>query len=203
MANNYIITIGREHGSGGRYLGEELGRELGIKCYDSELIAEVAQRSGFAENFIQSHEEHRPQSFLYSLVTGGAAIVGDQPVSVQIFQAQSEAIRAIAARESAVIIGRCANYVLREENVVKVNIFVHSPMFARVARVSERDNMDAAAAEKAIRLKDKERQAYYNFFTGERWGDAKDYDLCVDTSKLGIPGTVMLVKEYLKLRGIV
>lgn len=203
MANNYIITIGREHGSGGRYLGEELSRELGIKCYDSELISEVAQRSGFAENFIQNHEEHRPQSFLYSLVTGGAAIVGDQPVSVQIFQAQSEAIRAIAARESAVIIGRCANYVLREENVVKVNIFVYAPMFARVARVSERDNMDAAAAEKAIRLKDKERQAYYNFFTGERWGDAKDYDLCVDTSKLGIPGTVQLVKEYLKLREIV
>ncbi len=203
MANNYIITIGREHGSGGRYLGEELSRELGIKCYDSELISEVAQRSGFAENFIQNHEEHRPQSFLYSLVTGGAAIVGDQPVSVQIFQVQSEAIRAIAARESAVIIGRCANYVLREENVVKVNIFVHAPMFARVARVSERDNMDAAAAEKAIRLKDKERQAYYNFFTGERWGDAKDYDLCVDTSKLGIPGTVQLVKEYLKLREIV
>ena len=201
--SNYIITIGREHGSGGRYLGEELSRELGIKCYDSELISEVAQRSGFAEKFIESHEEHRPGSFLYSLVTGGAAIAGDQPVSVQIFQAQSEAIRAIAERESAVIIGRCSNYVLREENVVKVNLFVHAPMFARVARVSERDNMDAAAAEKAIRLKDKERQAYYNFFTGERWGDAKDYDLSIDTSKLGIPGTVELVKAYLRLRGIV
>ena len=91
---NYVITIGREHGSGGRYLGEELARVLGIKCYDSELIAETAAKSGFAEGFVQSHEEQRPQSFLYSLVTGSAGFMGDQPVSVQLFQAQSEVIRA-------------------------------------------------------------------------------------------------------------
>ena len=200
---NYVITIGREHGSGGRYLGEELARALGIKCYDSELIAQTAAKSGFAEGFVQSHEEHRPQSFLYSLVTGNGGIAGEQPVSVQIFQAQSEVIRSVASQESCIIIGRCANYVLRSENVTVVDLFVHAPMFARVARVCERDNLDAAEAEKKIKLTDKERQAYYNFFTGERWGDAKDYDLTVDTSKLGIPGTVALVQEYLKLRGLI
>ena len=200
---NYVITIGREHGSGGRYLGEELARVLGIRCYDSELIARTAAQSGFAEGFIQSHEEQRPQSFLYSLVTGSATIAGDQPVSVQLFQAQSEVIRAAAREGSCIIIGRCANYVLREENVTVVDLFVHAPMFARVARVSERDNLTAAEAEKKIKLTDKERQAYYNFFTGEHWGDAKDYDLTVDTSKLGIPGTVTLVQEYLKLRGLI
>ena len=200
---NYVITIGREHGSGGRYLGEELARVLGIKCYDSELIAETAAKSGFAEGFVQSHEEQRPQSFLYSLVTGSAGFMGDQPVSVQLFQAQSEVIRAAARAGSCIIIGRCGNYVLREENVTVVNLFVHSPMFARVARVSERDNLEAAEAERKIKLTDKERQAYYNFFTGEHWGDAKDYDLTVDTSKLGIPGTVTLVQEYLKLRGLI
>ena len=122
---------------------------------------------------------------------------------MQLFQAQSEVIRAAAQSGSCIIIGRCANYVLREENDTVINLFVHSPMFARVARVCERDNLDAAEAERRIRLTDKEREAYYNFFTGERWGSAKDYDLSVDTSKLGIPGTVTLVCEYLKLRGII
>lgn len=200
---NYVITIGRQHGSGGRYLGEELARTLGIRCYDSELIAATAAKGGFAEGFIQSHEEQRPQSFLYSLVMGGATFPGDQPVSVQLFQAQSEVIRSAAQAGSCIIVGRCANYVLREENVTVVDLFVHSPMFARVARVCERDNVDVAEAERRIKLSDKEREAYYNFFTGERWGDAKDYDLSVDTSKLGIPGTVTLVREYLKLRGII
>jgi len=200
---NYVITIGREHGSGGRYLGEELGRALGIPCLDSELIARTAETSGFAEGFVKSHEEQRPQSFLYSLVTGAASISGEQPVSVQLFQAQSEVIRSAARAGSCIIIGRCANYVLREENVTVVNLFVHSPMFARVARICERDNVDAAEAEKRIKLTDKERQAYYNFFTGERWGDAKDYDLSVDTSKLGIPGTVTLLQEYLRLRDLI
>ena len=201
--SNFVITIGRQHGSGGRYIGEELARVLNIPCYDSELIAETAQQSGFAEGFVQTHEEQRPTSFLYSLVTGSATISGDKPVSVQLFQAQSEVIRSLAAKGSCIIIGRCGNYVLREENVTVVNLFVHAPMFARVARVSERDNLDAAEAERKIKLTDKERQAYYNFFTGEHWGDAKDYDLTVDTSKLGIPGTVTLVQEYLKLRGLI
>ena len=200
---NYVITIGREHGSGGRYLGEELARVLGIKCYDSELIAETAARSGFAEGFVQSHEEQRPQSFLYSLVTGSATIAGDQPVSVQLFQAQSEVIRSLAREGSCIIIGRCANYVLRSENVRTVDLFVHAPMFARVARICERDEMEAAEAEKAIKQIDKARQAYYNFFTGERWGDVQNYDLSVNTAAIGIPGVVELVTDYLKIRGMI
>ena len=104
---NLVITIGRENGSGGRQLGSELAEALGVKCYDSELINETAKASGFAESFVQSHEEQRPGSFLYSLVTGGGVISDEQPFPVQIFQAQSEVIRAIAARESCVIVGRC------------------------------------------------------------------------------------------------
>ena len=191
--SNFVITIGRQHGSGGRYIGEELARVLNIPCYDSELIAETAQQSGFAEGFVQTHEEQRPTSFLYSLVTGSATISGDKPVSVQLFQAQSEVIRSLAAKGSCIIIGRCANYVLRSENVRTVDLFVHAPMFARVARISERDELDAAEA----------RQAYYNFFTGERWGDVQSYDLAVNTAAIGIPGVVELVTQYLKLRGMI
>ena len=201
--SNFVITIGRQHGSGGRYIGEELARVLNIPCYDSELIAETAQQSGFAEGFVQTHEEQRPTSFLYSLVTGSATISGDKPVSVQLFQAQSEVIRSLAAKGSFIIIGRCANYVLRSENVRTVDLFVHAPMFARVARISERDELDAAEAEKIIKQTDKARQAYYNFFTGERWGDVQSYDLAVNTAAIGIPGVVELVTQYLKLRGMI
>lgn len=198
---NYVITIGREHGSGGRYVGEELARALDIKCYDSELIARTAEHSGFAESFVQTHEEHRPGSFLYSLVTGGAAVTDEQPFSVQIFQAQSEVIRMLAERESCIIVGRCADYVLRDrENVV--NLFVHAPMAARVERVCARDGLEPAAAEKKIRQTDKDRIAYYNFFTSQKWGEVKHYDLTVNTASIGIPGVVTLVKQYLKLRGI-
>ena len=112
---NLVITIGRENGSGGRQLGSELAEALGVKCYDSELINETAKASGFAESFVQSHEEQRPGSFLYSLVTGGGVISDEQPFPVQIFQAQSEVIRAIAARESCVIVGRCDNSVIPPE----------------------------------------------------------------------------------------
>ena len=112
---NLVITIGRESGSGGRQLGSELAEALGVKCYDSELINETAKASGFAESFVQSHEEQRPGSFLYSLVTGGGVISDEQPFPVQIFQAQSEVIRAIAARESCVIVGRCADFILKDQ----------------------------------------------------------------------------------------
>ena len=201
--SNYVITIGREHGSGGRYLGEELARALHIKCYDSELIAETAAHSGFAESFVQTHEEHRPGSFLYSLVTGTAPVADEQPFSVQIFQAQSEVIRTIAARESCIIVGRCADYVLRDDpNVALVNLFVHAPMDARIRRESARTNTTPAEAEKRIRQVDKERAAYYNFFSSKRWGDAQAYDLCVNTDGLEISDVVQLVLRYLELRGL-
>ena len=146
-----------------------LAAALGVKCYDSELINETAKASGFAKSFVETHEEHRPGSFLYSLVTGGGVIADEQPFPVQIFQAQSEVIRTIAARESCVIVGRCADYVLRDDpNAVLVNLFVHAPMAARIRRESARTNTTPAEAEKRIRQVDKERAAYYNFFSSKR-----------------------------------
>ena len=177
---NLVITIGRENGSGGRQLGSELAAALGVKCYDSELINETAKASGFATSFVETHEEQRPGSFLYSLVTGGGVIADDQPFPVQIFQAQSEVIRTIAARES----------------------FVHAPMAARIRRESARTNTTPAEAEKRIRQVDKERAAYYNFFSSKRWGDAQGYDLCVNTDGLEISDVAKLVLRYLELRGL-
>ena len=192
---NLVITIGRENGSGGRQLGSELAAVLGVKCYDSELINETAKASGFAKSFVETHEEHRPGSFLYSLVTGGGVISDEQPFPVQIFQAQSEVIRAIAARESCVIVGRCADYVLRDDpNAALVNLFVHAP--------SARTNTTPIQAEKRIRQVDKERASYYNFFSSKRWGDAQGYDLCVNTGNMNISDVVQLTLRYLELRGL-
>ena len=200
---NLVIAIGRENGSGGRQLGSELAAALGVKCYDSELINETAKASGFATSFVETHEEQRPGSFLYSLVTGGGVIADEQPFPVQIFQAQSEVIRTIAARESCVIVGRCADYVLRDDpNAVLVNLFVHAPMAARIRRESARTNTTPAEAEKRIRQVDKERAAYYNFFSSKRWGDAQGYDLCVNTDGLEISDVAKLVLRYLELRGL-
>ena len=182
---------------------KELAAALGVKCYDSELINETAKASGFATSFVETHEEQRPGSFLYSLVTGGGVIADDQPFPVQIFQAQSEVIRTIAARESCVIVGRCADYVLRDDpNAVLVNLFVHAPMAARIRRESTRTNTTPAEAEKRIRQVDKERAAYYNFFSSKRWGDAQGYDLCVNTDGLEISDVAKLVLRYLELRGL-
>ena len=147
---NLVITIGRENGSGGRQLGSELAAVLGVKCYDSELINETAKASGFAKSFVETHEEHRPGSFLYSLVTGGGVVADEQPFPVQIFQAQSEVIRTIAARESCVIVCRCADYVLRDDpNVALVNLFVHAPLDARIRRESARTNTTPAERKSA------------------------------------------------------
>ena len=181
----------------------ELAAALGVKCYDSELINETAKASGFAKSFVETHEEHRPGSFLYSLVTGGGVVADEQPFPVQIFQAQSEVIRTIAARESCVFVGRCADYVLRDDpNVALVNLFVHAPLAARIRRESARTNTTPAEAEKRIRQVDKERAAYYNFFSSKRWGDAQADDLCVNTDVLEISDVAKLVLRYPELPGL-
>ncbi len=195
---NRIITIGRQHGSGGRFIGEQLGKALGIPCYDSQLIIETAEESGFAPSFVAANEEHRPSSFLYSLVMGLTSPADEQPLSIKLFQTQSEVIRKVAARGSCIIVGRCADYILRETPGL-VNIFVHAPLQSRIQRICQRDHMTAEAAEKNILAQDKERSTYYEFFSGQKWGQVGNYHLSIDTSKIGIDGSVAMIEKYLEL----
>ena len=196
---NLVITIGRENGSGGRQLGSELAAVLGVKCYDSELINETAKASGFAKSFVETHEEHRPGSFLYSLVTGGGVVADEQPFPVQIFQAQSEVIRTIAARESCVIVGRCADYVLKDRPNT-ISVFLKAEMQSKVERAVKYYGVDPQKAEDRIRKADKQRASYYNYYATATWGDVNNYDLCVDTGKLGVEGTVELIAHFVELR---
>lgn len=194
-----VITISREYGSGGRAIGERLAKELGVPFYDKELIFMAAKESGLSEEYIKKTEQMKSTSFLYGLYMSAQQL----PMNDQIFLVQSKIIRQVAQEGPCVIVGRCADYVLRDDpNAVLVNLFVHAPMAARIRRESARTNTTPAEAEKRIRQVDKERAAYYNFFSSKRWGDAQGYDLCVNTDGLEISDVAKLVFRYLELRGL-
>lgn len=194
---NLVITIGRENGSGGRQLGSELAAALGVKCYDSELINETAKASGFAKSFVETHEEQRPGSFLYSLVTGGGVVADEQPFPVQIFQAQSEVIRTIAARESCVIVGRCADYILRDRKDC-LHVFICSDMASRARRIVERYGQTQKAPEKRLAEKDQKRKVYYKNYTGRVWGQAQNYDICLNSGALGVDTCTDMIVQLCK-----
>ena len=195
-----IITISREFGSGGRTVGKKVAEQLGIPCYDSELIQKIAEESGFAENYVKEAGEYTPGGFLSSALSNRAFGPTNEDI---LWEIQCRVISELAEKGPCVIVGRCADYVLRDDpNVALVNLFVHAPMDARIRRESARTNTTPAEAEKRIRQVDKERAAYYNFFSSKRWGDAQGYDLCVNTDGLEISDVAKLVLRYLELRGL-
>lgn len=188
--NNLIITIGRENGSGGRYIGEKLAEEFGIKCYDNELITETAQKYSMDKNFVEKHDEKRPNGIFY---------FGSQSLPMELFAEQSAVIKEIAEKESCVFIGRASDYVLRDYTNV-VNVFIHAPLEARLERFCRRKGTDIAEAEKSILKKDKERANYYQYYTNQTWGAAKNYHISIDTSIMEIEGTVEMLKAYIEKR---
>ena len=197
---NRIITISREFGSGGRTVGKKVAEKLGIPCYDSELIRKIAEESGFAENYVKEAGEYTPGGFLSSALSNRAFGPTNEDI---LWEIQCRVISELAEKGPCVIVGRCADYVLRDDpNVALVNLFVHAPLAARIRRESARTNTTPAEAEKRIRQVDKERAAYYNFFSSKRWGDAQAYDLCVNTDGLEISEVAKLVLRYLELRGL-
>lgn len=187
--DKYVVTIGREYGSGGRLIGQQLARELDVPFYDRELIALAAKESGLAEEFVQKMEQKITVSFFDNLYMTGYEL----PLSEQIFLAQCKVIREIAEKSSCVIVGRCADYVLRDSpNCIK--IFVHAPIEERMRRVREVYKENHHDLEDYIRRQDKNRASYYNYYTQQKWGKAQNYHLCIDSS-IGIPAAVHIIKE--------
>lgn len=184
-----VITIGREYGSGGRLIAKRLSEEMGITFYDKQLITEVAKKTGFSENFIRDTEHQRPtNSFLYDLYTS----VATPSVPDQVFIAQAKVIKAAAARESCVIVGRCADYILREEPHV-LKVFVNAPLDQRVRRAREEYGVTEPNLESYVIRQDKSRASYYNYFATGRWGQSREYDLCIN-SRIGIDAAVKVIK---------
>lgn len=193
-----IITIGRQFGSGGKAIGKALADKYGIPYYDNELISRAAKDSGFCEEIIQSNDERPTNSFLYNLVMdtysfgyNNSSFV-DMPISHKIFLAQFDAIKAIAEEGPCVIVGRCADYALSERNDV-INLFIHCDEQDRVKRIMDRLELSEAKAKELINKKDKQRASYYNYYASNKWGKADTYDMSINSSLLGIDGTVDLI----------
>ena len=203
--DNCIITISRQFGSGGRAIGELLANKLGISFYDKELISMAAKESGMSPEVFKSVDEKAANSLLYSLSMGmynfgsGFSAMGDLPVNDKLYLLQHKIIKEIAEKESCVIVGRCADYVLKD-NPDCVNIFIYADMEYRKQESVKRHGIDAARAEHIINKTDKSRANYYSFYSGRKWGAVENYDLCIDSSKLSEENIVELIIEYINMR---
>ena len=198
-----IITISREFGSGGREIGKKLAEQLGIDFYDKELLEIASKESGITQELFVKHDETYTNSFLYSLVMGSYPITPDGrinpelPLNQKIFLAQFDTIRSLAEKGPCVIVGRCADYVLRNrENVV--NFFITANMAHKRRRILERYDIEKSKVEDFIRKTDKRRANYYNYYTDMKWGEARNYDLCINSSKTGTDGAVSILKAYVE-----
>ena len=204
MDKKIIITIARQYGSGGREIGEKVAKKLGIAIYDKELITDAATRGNLDENVSKLADESAANSLLYTLAMG-SNVLGTtmhfgykMPLNDKLFILQSEVIKEKAKEESCVIIGRCGDYVLRdEENVLR--IFVYGDLDHRQARIAERHpELKSSQIVDVITKTDKRRSSYYNFYTGNKWGKFDNYDLAINSSTMGIEGTANLIVNIVK-----
>ena len=200
-----IITIGREYGSGGRQIGQEVAKYFGIKCYDKELLEHAANESGICKELFENHDEKPTNSFLYSLVMDTysfgytSSAFSDMPINQKVFLAQFETIKKIAAEGPCIMIGRCADYALADfDNCI--SIFVHADMDKRIKRIASKYALTEAKARDQILKTDKKRASYYNYYSDKKWGDGSSYNMCIDSGVCGIDGTVQLIKDFVALK---
>ena len=202
---NTVITIGRQFGSAGREIGEQVAKEFGIKYYDKELLSRAAKESGFCEEILENHDERPTSSFLYNLVMDtysfgyNASHYVDMPISHKVFLAQFDAIKKVASEGPCVIVGRCADYALQDMKNC-VNIFIYGDEDVKTQFVMKKYNVDAAKAKDMCNKKDKQRQSYYNYYSSKKWGEAKSYDLCIDSGLVGIDGAIELILKFIELK---
>lgn len=201
-----IVTIGRQYGSGGSEIGKRLAKDLRLHCYDKEILRMNSNESGIKESYFHLADERAGNRLLYKIINGltpemGAPSFGSDLVSADnLFRFQSEVIRKLAAEESCVIIGRCADYIL-EGTEGLIRIFLYADMEDRAARIRSKNLYDSNDVIKNIKRIDKERRDYHRYYTGRSWEDVANYDLMLNTSVLGVEGTVEAVKDYIRRRG--
>jgi len=205
MGEHYVITVGRQYGSGGREIGRRLAERLGIAYYDKELITQAAKASGMSEKLFENLDERATNSLLYSLVMGTYSGVAnritnlsDLSLNDKLYQFQNKVIREGAEKGSCLFVGRCADYVLREHPRLR-SVFIHADMESRKQRVVEEYGQARQGVEQMLMQADKKRANYYDYYTDRRWGDARNYDLCVSSSRLGIDRTVELLELWVRM----
>jgi cytidylate kinase len=204
MKKDYVITIGRQLGSGGRIIGEKLAAQLGISFYDKELIQIASQESGLGKEYFEQADEKKGYSIFGGLF-GLRGTMADEPFSTYylnnetLFKIQSDVIRKLADKGSCLFVGRCADYVLTEYPRC-LNIFISADMKDRIKRIAELQKMTAEKAKDYVEKTDKKRAGYYNYFSNKVWGVADSYHLCVNSSVLGIDETVTLIRQFASKR---
>lgn len=205
MDNKYIITIARQFGSGGRAIGEKLAQKLSVDFYDKELISLAAKESGMSPEVFEKVDETAANSLLYSLSMGlynfssGFSAMGDLPINDKLYTLQHKIIREIAAKGPCVIVGRCADYILKDKKNC-ISVFIHADMEYRKERAVKVHNIDKDRAEHIISKTDKSRANYYSFYSGQKWDLAGNYDLCIDSSKLTEDQIVDLIISYINIK---
>jgi cytidylate kinase len=192
-----IITIGRQCGSGGREIGKRLADRLGVPFYDRKLIELAAKESGIDPTVFEHVDETATNSLLYALSMGAFTLnstgIVESSLNDKVFFASAEFIRKAAAKGSCVIVGRCADYILREDPAL-LSVFLHGDQKKRVARIAEEYHYNFDKAEEVVRKLDKQRANYYHYYASQKWGTLTNYDLTMNTSTLGIDGTLELLE---------
>lgn len=191
-----IITISREFGSGGRFIGEEVAKKLGIAYYDKNIIGQIAEKSGLSPEYIQENAELSPKKGLFAYAFSGRDITG-KSVEDMVYEAQRNIILELAEKEPCVIIGRNADYILKDRDDV-LNVFIHGDMPEKIKRITGLHNVEEKEAVKMMADTDKRRRTNYNFYTDRNWGKASNYTLCLNSSQLGYDRCEMIIMECVK-----
>lgn len=206
MKNQFVITIGRQLGSGGYSIGQALAESLGISFYAKDLPEIASKETGLSQEFFENADEQPSSHFIggffginLPFAGEGLSLSNNCLCHDKLFKQQSDVIRELAGRESALFMGRCADYILRDHPKL-VSIFLHAPLEERVQRLVNRNHIDEEEARHLIHKSDKSRSAYYNFFSNKDWGVAASYDLCLDTGKMPDEDIVTFLKRYIELR---
>ena len=195
-----IITIGRHYGGGGKEVGKKLAEMLGIPCYDEEIVHRVADSSNIHPDVVKKVDEKATDSFLYSLITSGGlrgvsdAVHYEMPINDKVFISQSKAIKELAKKGACVFVGRCADYVLEEEENL-LRVFIYADMDSKIKRISRIYNLSEKQAKDKILKTEKTRKTYYNYYTDRTWGAMSSDDLCINTGLLGTDAAAELIKE--------
>ena len=191
-----IITISREFGSGGRFIGEEVAKKLGIAYYDKNIIGQIAEKSGLSPEYIQENAELSPKKGLFAYAFSGRDITG-KSVEDMVYEVQRNIILDLAEKEPCVIIGRNADYILKDRDDV-LNVFIHGDMPEKIKRITGLYNVKEKEAVKMMADTDKRRRTNYNFYTDQNWGKASNYTLCLNSSQLGYDRCEMIIMECVK-----
>ena len=188
-----IITISREFGSGGRFIGEKVAQKLGIAYYDKNIINEIAEKSGLSPEYVQKNAELSPEKGLFAYAFAGRDITGKSVEDI-VYEAQRKVILELADKESCLIIGRNADYILKDRDDV-LNVFIHGDTPEKIQRITRLYNVEEQKAVKMMADTDKRRMANYNFYTDQKWGKASNYTLCLNSSKLGYDRCEKIIME--------